>query len=531
MIHKMFLILNLIFFGTLEATIASDGIVGSLQLTGGEVQCLGKRCIYSPVNKTPVMLVENIKKSVWGQSYYRIPQVEGYLQTGDANSVVEFWHSDPAILAEMKKYAVENDRNISTRPPIVVNFRLQIYAITRSGLDEFGFGLGGIFDGPVPADTAHGTLVSGSTSALLSTAFGNLTNHMFNLKLDMARSKGQAYAFIDYPFTIFNGDTINRSDIQPIYYKGVTNTISEDAGYRLSGQVFVNGADNRQVIIKNLSFYYAEDVNNPLTATNKDEATGTLAAQVASLVRKAEITQDRFFLTAGVPAVLNTKRATLEAFGKQNGFPLFYGKKHLNEEVFLMAFLSCDPRPFGESATAGQLDKVPRFSQDDLVQMPAGNEQSLQKIFAAPQLEVTAGPQHALGQKIEFRLDPQLATLNTYNRTAVVTVTGEGVPDDFHKPVEIQNLMLSPLVLPSLRKEPGKGLDIMTLDLKIELLDADLDNQNTTGTRGVVYHLLYMPEMQLVKINGMELIGSNEKKEKSRPSKSTSELSDDDFFY
>jgi hypothetical protein len=424
-------------------------------VTPRDIVCIGTACYYTPQRISATTMKRELPKSVFGEAKRTIRPSLGYIEIGRTKSEIAFWHKCQEVLDLMRTNISRLDQTVLPSTKRKVRLDVKIYHITENSYNEMSIGLGGIYSGNVPAGTPKGVIDTLMGVSSLTAAFGNLTNHVLNLKLSAAKDNNKAYELRDTSIEVSEGESFSDVLSKSIYRDASFSTPAvETAGYTIEGLVHIVDDVVPFVTLRDLSIRYG--------IPQKDDP--------KSILEVYTITDDERQLLPGIPQIVGNKTLEASGFGKKSNLPVYFEKTKFNESSRLVMFVSATILDSKQK----QLDTLQELTSQEILQLPSGGDRSIDKILRSAQLDMQPVDGNSF-DVIKLQLDPQLLDRANYNKKIRVLITGGGLKSAQEEVYEIQHLALNPFQFPSLYTGSSKG-DISTLSL--ELYDKKSANKN-----------------------------------------------------
>ncbi len=207
----------------------------------------------NPVNSSSIQLDNN--RPVQGNGYNMIV----WWFEGKEDDNTPFHHPANEALCNFLK---SHDRLYPAPKRTLINIKAFLYSFERGYNREFGLDVTSFFghkSGDPKDKDNRNDLTTSLDKGIFSTAsgIGNPLASILNLGIHAAIEKKHAKEISTIEWSCFVGESCNKGRTQTSHYAGVTQTIDEQLGIKLSATPRIFSDDDTLIELYNLEFFYA----------------------------------------------------------------------------------------------------------------------------------------------------------------------------------------------------------------------------------------------------------------------------------
>lgn len=445
MLHNVLVALALI-FGSVElwAKVQCEKIE---VVVGGVSEEMEVACRYQSLKPASDLQTDMIR-SMRTLGYEFIDN-NGYIQKGDSDYELEFFHNDPYVLGILKSLVLRLDRQ--SKPPVRTPVMVEVsyYYFSNTVADEKGFSLDFLFDGLVNPDMPKASLSSGSFAANL----GNLSNHWFGLSINYANRQEIITHSYSLQYDSHDGKTLNTAEVTQVYRDNFSGRDVETAKHGVSGQILVDKEKPGRIYIKNFSLEFPTIVD-----TNYSVLSRKVREDDYLELRDGEV---KVLLQQDVKEMLQSEDGKLLGFSDANNIRTY-------------KFIATIKLKLGQKRNAKQdtsfnpTSQVYSFSDEFLAERESEMTYPFKEVFGKDllDLKVYQSPYGVLGNGIGLQFSSQALQSDLLKMPILLEVFGDSI--DFKSSYRVENLIAGPVLLSDFNSK--KMQESLTKSQKIKFI-------------------------------------------------------------
>ncbi|MCB0341080.1 MAG: hypothetical protein H6626_11975 [Pseudobdellovibrionaceae bacterium] len=327
----------------------------SLEEAEDLVTCIGQRCVYRLINPAKFSandLREAANQALTGFQHQRLGSDEGWVGHGAGVGKAEevaFWVRDADQRNLLKQVIVSLDKTYNLIEPKQVRLTTQVYVVSEEVLNEFGLGISGYIGGA--EKLADGFLPVGDK---VTSYLGDVTSNLLRLVFSAAFEKDRAMRLVDRPKIFYSGKSFTIEDKTTWYRDGTISTEVAEAGFELSGVVYVDTAEPDRVAIDGLNISVGL---LPTTEETEGSKTGTG-------VRQLRIPNEYEVLWNNRPRILYD--AIVYANFNDRSFGLYTGSRKGGEQARILVIMTAEVDPEDKGEIPHETKQTPDDVRQDL---------------------------------------------------------------------------------------------------------------------------------------------------------------------
>jgi hypothetical protein len=400
---------------------------------------------------------------------YEFVDNNGYIQKGDSDYELEFFHNDPYVLSILKRLVLRLDRQ--SKPPLRTPVMVEVsyYYFSNTVADEKGFSLDFLFDGLVNPDMPKASLSGGSFAANL----GNLSNHWFGVSINYANRQEIITHSYSLQFDSHDGKSLNTGEVTQVYRDNFSGRDVETAKHGVSGQILVDEEEPGRIYIKNFALEFPTIVDTNYSILNRKVRQDDYLE-----LRDGEV---KVLLQQDVKEMMQSEDGKLLGFSDANNARTY-------KFIATIKLKLGKKRNVKQDTLFNPSTQVYSFSEDFLENLENAQNFNFKDLFGKDLLElkVYQSPYGVLGNGIGMQFVSRALNPELLKMPVIFEVYGDSI--DFKSSYRVENLLAGPILLSDFDSKKMQNVLEDTQKIKfIMRIGFDKDMQHRIRSLGMDY--------------------------------------------